>query len=113
MGVNDFEGSDGGLLPARSQWRDASKIATETSMIGLSEEFVRDFLRDECKRVGGQAKWAEMHGVSAAYVNDVLHGRRDPGDGICAPLGLRRHVTYLYDHDRATAAEAKRKQQEK
>lgn len=88
--------------------REVASLATETSMIGLSEEFVRDFLREECAKAGGQAAWAELHGVSAAYVNDVLHGRRDPGDSICVPLGLRRQVTYLYDHDRATAAEAKR-----
>ena len=87
--------------------REVASLATETSMIGLSEEFVRGFLREECAKAGGQAAWAELHGVSAAYVNDVLHGRRDPGDSICAPLGLRRQVAYLYDHDRATAAEAK------
>lgn len=87
--------------------RQVASLATETSMIGLSDEFVRDFLREECEKAGGQARWAEQNGVSAAYVNDVLHGRRDPGDSICAPLGLRRLVTYLYDHDRATAAEAK------
>ncbi len=88
--------------------KEVASLATDTSMIGLSEEFVRDFLRDECVKAGGQAKWAKANGLSAAYVNDVLHGRRDPGDSICAPLGLRRQVTYLYDHDRATAAEAKR-----
>lgn len=87
--------------------REVASLATETSMIGLSEEFVRDFLREECEKAGGQAKWAERNGVSAAYVSDVLHGRRDPGDSICAPLGLRRQVTYLYDHERATTAEAK------
>lgn len=39
--------------------REVASLATETSMIGLSEEFVRDFLREECAKAGGQAAWAE------------------------------------------------------
>lgn len=95
-----------------SRHKEAAKIAGPGSGVGLSAEFVREFLRDECKEAGGQEAWAKASGVSAAYVSDVLNGRREPGDGICEPLGLRRLVTYIYDHERAMAAEAKRKPDE-
>ena len=51
-------------------------------------------LRRRCDEAGGQAAWANANGVSAAYVCDVLHGRREPGDGILRPLGLEKVVTY-------------------
>ena len=37
-----------------------------------------------------QAAWARTHGLSPAYVSDVLNGRRDPGNKILEPLGLCR-----------------------
>lgn len=86
----------------------AACIATPGSAFGLSAEFVRDFLRTECAEAGGQKVWADRNGVSSSYVCDVLQGRREPGDSICAGLGLRRHVVYLYDHERAVALEASR-----
>lgn len=51
-------------------------------------------LRKECRAAGGQKAWAEAHGVSPQYVNDVLHARREPGESILRALGLRRVVTY-------------------
>ncbi len=51
-------------------------------------------LRRRCDDAGGQASWAAANGVSPQYVNDVLHGRREPGEGILRPLGLERVVTY-------------------
>jgi hypothetical protein len=47
-----------------------------------------------CKRAGGQKAFAEAHCLSNSYVNDVLHGRRDAGDGILDALGLVRVVRY-------------------
>jgi hypothetical protein len=35
-----------------------------------------------------QSTWARAHGISAAYVNDVLAGRRAPGRKVLAALGL-------------------------
>jgi DNA-binding transcriptional regulator YdaS (Cro superfamily) len=55
---------------------------------------VRALLRRECDKIGNQAAWAKAHGVSAAYVSDVLVGRREPGDAILRALGLVRVVTY-------------------
>jgi hypothetical protein len=45
-------------------------------------------------RCGSWKAVAECLGVSPAYLCDVLHGRREPGAGILAPLGLERVVFY-------------------
>ena len=71
----------------------------------MDAEFVRGMLRRACRDEGGQKAWAAKHGVSAQYVCDVLQGRREPGDGICIGLGIRRVVTYNYDRERAEALE--------
>ena len=47
-----------------------------------------------CKRAGSQKSFAESHNLSTAYVNEVLHGRKDAGDGILDALGLMRVVRY-------------------
>lgn len=47
------------------------------------------------KQVGNsQAEWARKHGVSPAYVSDVLAGRREPGKLVLDALGLERVITY-------------------
>lgn len=43
---------------------------------------------------GGQAAWARRHGISAAYVNDVLRGRRIPGDKITRAMGLEKALLW-------------------
>lgn len=52
----------------------------------------------ELKRVsaaaGSQRQWALAHGISPAYVTDVLMLRREPGPLILHALGLERVVTY-------------------
>jgi hypothetical protein len=55
-----------------------------------------------CKEAGGQRAWAARHGVSPAYVGDVIHGRRAPTDAVLKPLGLRRDVVYLPLDDATT-----------
>lgn len=47
-----------------------------------------------CKKAGSQKAWAEAHGLSAAYVCDVLSARREPGQSILDALGLVRIVRY-------------------
>lgn len=42
-----------------------------------------------------QAEWARTHGISAAYVSDVIQGRREPGEKILKALGLEKVVTYV------------------
>jgi DNA-binding transcriptional regulator YdaS (Cro superfamily) len=51
-------------------------------------------LRRECEKAGGQAAWAKAAGVSPAYVSDILHGRREPGESILRALEMVKVVTY-------------------
>lgn len=51
-------------------------------------------LRRACAEAGSQTAWADAHGVSYSYVNDVIQGRRLPGAGIAHGLGLARMVVY-------------------
>jgi DNA-binding transcriptional regulator YdaS (Cro superfamily) len=64
----------------------------------LSEEAVRERLRQALKAAGGQRAFARLHGFSAAYVNDVLHGRRYPAENICAALGVTRRTVYTVEY---------------
>ena len=48
-----------------------------------------------CWELGGQKFFAEKHGISPAYVSDVLNARRDPGDAILTALGLRKVIHYV------------------
>lgn len=62
--------------------------------VGMRLDQVLALLRRECEKAGGQAAWATAAGVSPAYVSDVLHGRRQPGDGILRHLALERVTMY-------------------
>lgn len=46
-----------------------------------------------------QAAWAKKHGLSPAYVSDVINGRREPGKAILEALGLERVVSYRVKGD--------------
>jgi len=61
----------------------------------LSNADVRVLLKVECDLAGSQRAWAKAHGVSAAYVSDVLADRRNPGRSILAPLGLIETTRYV------------------
>lgn len=43
---------------------------------------------------GSQTAAAKRLHVSAQYLNDVVHGRREPGTKIYAAMGYRREVQY-------------------
>lgn len=53
-----------------------------------------DLLKEQVRRAGSQNNWAVQHGLSGAYVNDVLHGRRDPADRLLDALGYEKYVVY-------------------
>lgn len=61
-------------------------------------------LRAECAKAGSQKAWAEAHGMSPAYVCDVLRARREPGDAILAALGLVKVTKYAPRRIRSAAA---------
>jgi len=68
----------------------------------LTASDVRALLRIACIQAGSQKAWAEKHGVSRAYVCDVVNGRREPSPAVLKPLGLRLHqVERLYAADGA------------
>lgn len=60
----------------------------------LSADDVRSRLRDECAAAGSQAAWARRHQLSSPYVNDVVNGRREPGQAILDALKIERVVEY-------------------
>lgn len=52
-------------------------------------------LRREVERAGSQNALAKEFGIGAAYLSDVLNGRREAGPAILAGLGLKREVRYV------------------
>lgn len=60
----------------------------------MSETFdlidVQRMLRTACAEAGGQKAFAEAHGLSPAYVSDVVTARKVPGTAIAEALGLVR-----------------------
>ena len=60
----------------------------------LSTAQVVDMLKAQCTAAGSGAEFAKLAGVSAPYLNDVIHGRRPPADAICSALGIERVVVY-------------------
>lgn len=60
----------------------------------MSAADVVRILRRACEDLGGQKRWAEAAELSPQYVNDVLAGRKAPGELMCLALGLERVVTY-------------------
>jgi hypothetical protein len=62
--------------------------------IYLDGEEVRRALAAACKRAGGAKAFGHAHGLFTSYVNDVLKGDREAGDGMLEALGLIRVVRY-------------------
>ena len=48
----------------------------------------------DSKYAGLQVAFAEDNNLSAAYVNDVLRGRREPGKKILDAVGVERVTLY-------------------
>lgn len=48
---------------------------------------------------GSQAAAAKAWGVSPQYLSDILHGRREPGEGLLLRWGFRKVVTYEREQD--------------
>lgn len=55
---------------------------------------VRAVLKNEVAKAGGQKMWAEKHGVSPAYVSEVLRETAEPGVKILDALGFERIAQY-------------------
>jgi hypothetical protein len=62
----------------------------------LRTDEVLQRLRQACREAGSQKAWAYSAGFSAAFVGDVLGGRRPISDNILRCLGLQRaEVSYV------------------
>lgn len=59
-------------------------------------------LRNRCELAGGQSRWADAHGLSVGYVNDVLSARKEPGAKLLAAIGWRRVTTLVPNMGRNT-----------
>ena len=55
---------------------------------------VRAMLRKSCDQAGTLRAWAKVHGLSPAYVSDVVRGNRAPGPSILKALGLHTDMVY-------------------
>ncbi len=53
-----------------------------------------NILLSECAELGSQKAWAEKHGLSPAYVSDIIHGRREISDKVAQLLGYSRQVSF-------------------
>ena len=60
----------------------------------INESAVRAMLRRECGAAGGQSAWADLHGISNSYVNDIVMGRRPISKLIAKRLGLKRVILF-------------------
>lgn len=63
----------------------------------MTADDVRDLLRKACEKAGSLRAWAREHGLSAAYVSDVIAKRREPGPAICEAFeieAVRGETTY-------------------
>lgn len=60
----------------------------------MTKDAVIRILRRACAKTGSQAIFAASHGLSAAYVSDVLQGRRVPAERMLNAIGVERVVLY-------------------
>ncbi len=58
-------------------------------------ELLRRLRRLAAAEATGQRGLAARLGVSASYLNDVIRGRKCPGDKLLRGLGLRRVALYV------------------
>lgn len=59
----------------------------------MTDDDVRKLIAKRLRGTTQRALAAEL-GVSAAYICDILKGKRNPGDKILRPLGLSRSRSY-------------------
>jgi hypothetical protein len=61
-------------------------------VIPASVEEVRTILRAKIEQAGSMRKAAKKLGITAAYLCDIIHERRNPGPRVAKALGFRREV---------------------
>jgi hypothetical protein len=58
------------------------------------ERDLLDHLAQKVELFGSQAETADKYGISTAYLNDVLHGRRPVSENLARKLGWTRVVVF-------------------
>ena len=56
----------------------------------MTRDQLMKHIRRELAAAGSQTALARKWGISIPYLNDVLHGRREPGESILDALDLER-----------------------
>jgi hypothetical protein len=56
----------------------------------MNEEHMIAILETACREAGSQRAWAEANGLSPAFVNDVLQGKRGVTGRIAEVLGYTK-----------------------
>jgi transcriptional regulator with XRE-family HTH domain len=64
-------------------------------MHAITEQQLTQLLRLAVERNGSQKVVASRLGISPQYLNDILRGRREPGEKVLKALGYRREVRYI------------------
>lgn len=54
----------------------------------IDVDAVRLLLRESVRKAGTAQAWGAVHGLSRAYVSEVVTGRRPPSATVLAALGL-------------------------
>lgn len=62
-----------------------------------TQQDVRDMLNDMIDENGSQAKVAQILGMSRSYLNDIIQGKRQPGNAVMDHFGLKKCVAYIKD----------------
>jgi hypothetical protein len=62
--------------------------------MALTSAQLREQLEKAVEAAGTQTAWAKRHGISVAYVNDLLRERKEFSDAVARKLGYRRVLMY-------------------
>ena len=63
----------------------------------MTRDELIELLQRKVQRAGTQAALAKELGITAAYLGDVLNGKRKPGPTLLNALGFCLVITYVKD----------------
>lgn len=69
--------------------------ATVSSDAPITAPELHRILAQSCRDAGGQAAWARRRGFSAAYVSDLVNGKREVTEAVANSLGYVRQVRFV------------------
>jgi len=60
----------------------------------ITEDELREILRQQCNELGNAAIWSRNNKVSNSYISDILSGRRPIGKKVASRLGMEAVKLY-------------------